>query len=190
MRLTYRREEGAEDRGFGPPGFAFRGAADALSDDARFYGYAIAPDLLLVPQPIPDALVRRIEQVTIEDEGDPVIEASYEGRVRGTGAFVVKLVGATLEAARDGAGGVAAGRRPRLPRAPRDEAGAAHAATRHLRPLGRAWQPGYGDRRYLASEQTVPVGAFLLDLDGRVFGVATELRPEDAERGGAPPGAR
>ena len=179
VRFTYRHQEDAseEDFGFGAAPF---GRTDEPSEDARVYGIAIAPDLLLVPQSIPDAWVKRIEQVTVEDEGDPVVAATYEGRVAGTGAFVVKLSSAAFDAApAEPVAAPAAGHAFLVHRVSKS-AGARRDVVTYDRSVGM--QIGYGDRTYLTSEQPVPAGAFLLDLDGRVFGVATELRPEDAER--------
>ncbi len=180
VRLTFRREGGSEME-FGVPGFSFGSNAGSSPDDARYYGYAIAPNLLLVPKPLSDALVRRIEKVTIEDEGDPVIEASYEGRVAGTGAFVVRLVGGILDTptAEGALPPPAAGHAFLVHRVSR-RAGSRRDSVTYDRSVGMP--NGYGDRPFFASEQPVAAGSFLMDLDGRVFGVATELRPEDAER--------
>ena len=62
-------------------------------------------------------------------------------------------------------------------------AGARRDVVEYDRSLGSA--RGYGDRSYLVSEQPVPSGSFLLDLEGRVVGFAADLLPEDVERGTA-----
>jgi len=192
VRLTYRKEESSEGDGFGPSfgpaGFGFGGAAGEPSDDERYYGLSIAPDLLLVPRPLPDAWVRRIEKLTVEDEGDPVIQATYEGRVKGTGAFLVRLAGGTLEACPFDTGPAPAPGHAFLVHRVAHRAGARRDTVTYDRSLG--FQLGYGDRPTLTSERPVPTGSFLMDVDGKLFGVATELRPEDAGAVGASRGRR
>jgi hypothetical protein len=165
--------------------FRFRETRDHgdAFDEARFYGLAISHDLLVVPATTGDEWVKRIERVTVEDDGDPPIAATFEGRVRGLGAFVVRLTSGIVDAV--------PAERPEPPGAEvaflvhrvRRRGGERRDTVDYDRGLGRA--RGYGDRTYFVSEGSVPAGSFLLDLDGRCLGFAAELRPEDAAREGA-----
>jgi hypothetical protein len=163
---------------FGP--FGTTSPTPEPDDETRWWGLAIAADRLLVPAVLPDAWVRRIGRIVVEEDGGPVYEAVFEGRLKSLGAFVVRIDGATVEAMPD--------RRPPFPPAEHAflvhrigwRAGARRDLVEYDRSLGRA--RGYGDLAYDASEEAVPAGSFLLDLDGNVLGAAVELLPHDVDR--------
>ncbi len=180
VRLSY--GAASRDDGSGSPfSFLSRSDEEEPDSDAKHYGLAIAPDLLLVPGFLPDGWVKRIERVVVEDAGrDPPLEATYEGRVRGLSAFVVRAAGAGFHAL--------PADRPPAPRAEHAflvhtvswRAGARRDLVEYDRSLGSA--RGYADKPTFTSEETVEPGSFLLDLDGKVLGFAARLTPEDAER--------
>ncbi len=179
VRIQYRPADEAGPLDASPLGGFGRAPEPEPDENARHYGLAIGPDRILVPVSLPDAWVARIEKVSIE-AGDEPIDATYEGRVRGLGAFVVRLTSGMVEPL--------PATRPAAP--PIEHAFLVHRVTyragdrRDLvtydRSLGSA--RGYGDRAYLTCEEAIPAGAFLLDLDGHPLGFAAELRPEDLER--------
>ena len=179
VRIQYRPADDAGPVDASPLGSFGRAPEPEPDENARHYGLAIGPDRILVPASLPDAWVARIEKVSIE-AGDEPIDAAYEGRVRGLGAFVVRLTSGMVEPRPA----------PRPAPPPIEHAFLVHRVTyragdrRDLvtydRSLGRT--RGYGDRAYLTCEEAIPAGAFLLDLDGRPLGFAAELRPEDLER--------
>ncbi len=179
VRIQYRPPDDAGPLDASPLGSFGRATEPEPDENARHYGLAIGPDRILVPVSLPDAWVARIEKVSIE-AGEEPIDAVYEGRVRGLGAFVVRLTSGMVEPL--------PASRPAAP--PIEHAFLVHRVTyragdrRDLvtydRSLGHA--RGYGDRAYLTCEEAIPAGAFLLDLDGKPFGFAAELRPEDLER--------
>ncbi len=176
VRLAY-RPEGPEDEAPGP----WRGAQDVgePDDDVVHFGIAVAPDLVVVPEPMPEPWIGRIDRVVVEPEGRPALAATFAGRVRNWGAFAVRLSGSTLPALGADA--------PEAPKA--GTAFLAHAVAwrggerrdhvEYHRSLGSP--RGYGDVRRLASEETVPASAFLWTLAGHAMGFSAELRPEDAE---------
>ena len=189
VRIFYReppKDGGGDDGPFGMIS-RMRGGHGEPDDDTRWFGLAISHDTLLVPGTVPDDWVKRIDKVVVEDDGDPEIQATYEGRVKGFGAFVLKLAGGYVD-------GLPAAR----PETPATESaflvhrvsrrgGARRDLVEPNRSLGRS--RGYGDRTYFTSEEAVPAGSFVLDLGGRVLGLAVELLPEDADKG-APRGRR
>jgi hypothetical protein len=183
VRLTYR--VASDDDGGSVLPFAYAGLSDDAEPDdhAVHYGVAVAPDRVVVPASIPDAWVRRIESVAVEDAEGGAHRGTFEGRLRGLGAFVVRVEPAlaTSLPPRDEA-------RTSAPPGPENaflvhrvafRAGARRDRVDMNRSLGEA--RGHGDRRYLASEEAVPAGAFLLDLDGEVLGFACDLLPEDVD---------
>lgn len=183
VRIAF-RAAGASDTSFDGEASSHAAVAGAVlpepDDEARWWGISVAPDLLLVPSAMPDAWVERISKVTVEDTGEPVIPATYEGRMRGLGAFVLKLTEATLDPL--------AASSPPPP--PSGEAflvhrvgwrgGSRRDAVDWNRSLGRS--RGYGDVGWLTSEDAVHPGSFLLDLEGRVLGFAAELVGGAGER--------
>ena len=191
LRVYYRTEE-SNDGGAGAFEMfsrfrsSFGGHAGDADPEGRLYGLAVSNDLLVVPANIPEEAVKRIERIVVEDDGDPTIEAKYEGKVRGFGVFVVRLQGAYLKEKE-----VLPADRLEAP--PAEHAFLVHRVSRRSgarrdlveydRSLGTA--RGYGDRRWFVSEEAVPAGSFLLDLEGRVLGLAVDLMPEDVERGAA-----
>lgn len=159
--------------------------------DARWWALAVAPDLLVVPSALPPSWVARLVKIQVEEREGPAIEGRYEGRLHDLGAFVVRLVGGTVDP-------VPAGRPP-APEAERAflvhrvgwRAGARRDQVDYRRSLGLA--RGYADRAWLASETAVEAGSFLLDLEGRVLGAAVELVPDDEDAArvrGRPDGSR
>jgi S1-C subfamily serine protease len=165
------------------------------AEDVRFYGLAVSHDLLLVPATVAEPWVKRIERIVVEDEGDPPIEAKFEGRVRGLGAFAVRLTSGLVEGVPAAKVEEPAAEAAFLVHRVSFRGGARRDAIDYDRSLGRA--RGYGDRTWFASEEAVRAGSFLLDLEGRVLGFAAELLPEDAaresnrgRRGGADDGSR
>jgi S1-C subfamily serine protease len=192
VRLRYRAAGDAEQDAASPFAFALDDPVAEPDDDRVHYGLRTSPGVVLVPSALPDAWVRRLESATVEVDapGGPTgsegprspttLPARFEGRVRGLGAFVLRIEGAAsvpFEA-------------ETCPRAPEPEeaflvhevafrGGARRDRTTYDRSLGRA--RGYGDERLLSSEQPVAAGAFLLALDGRVAGVACDLLPEDVD---------
>jgi hypothetical protein len=153
--------------------------------DTPRYGLAISPDLLLVPERLTDAAVRRLDRVRVDEPGHEPLDAVYEGRVRGYGAYVVRVPSASF----------AAVPARRLATPPRDRAFLVHTvawragARRDRVDYERSLGPsrGYADRPWLTTEGTVAEGSWLLDLDGRVLGFAARLLPEDAEPAHADP---
>lgn len=151
--------------------------------DARYWGLAVAPDVLVVPATLPPSWVTRLARVTVEEAGGVAHEARYDGRVPNLGAFVVRLAEARLDAL--------PALRPPPPPAHHAvlvhrtawRAGARRDGLAYDRSLGTT--RGYGDRRYLATEGAVEAGTVLLDLEGRVLGFSADLQPDDAERVGS-----
>jgi len=183
VRIAFRPASGESPALGGAEAFA-RGAVEAEpDDDTRWWGLALAPDLLLVPTPMPVAWIPRIAHVSVEDAGDPVIPAEFEGRLRGLGAFVIRLHDAIVDPLPAEQPQAPAAERAFLVHRAAWRAGARRDVVEYDRSLGSA--RGYGDRSYLVSEQPVPSGSFLLDLEGRVVGFAADLLPEDVERGTA-----
>jgi hypothetical protein len=190
LRVYYRTDDPDDGGGafemFSRIRMSFPGRGSDSDPDARLYGIAVSNDLLVVPASIPEEAVKRIERIVVEDDGDPTIEAKYEGKVRGYGMFVVRLQGGYLKDKE-----VLPADRPAAPAAEHAflvhrvsrRSGARRDLVEYDRSLGTA--RGYGDRRWFVSEQAIPAGSFLLDLEGRVLGLAVDLVPEDVERASA-----
>lgn len=147
---------------------------------SEHWGFAVAPDLLVVPARIEPDAVRRIESVRWKVDDGPGKEAQYAGKVRDYDAFLVRVPGATFQP---------------LPEAQPKVPGIGDAVLVHRtawrggerrdqvdynRVLG--WGRRYADRMHWALEREVDEGALLLDLDGKVLGFAARIDPEDKEQ--------
>lgn len=177
VRLGY-RPAGSEDEPLPGP---WRGSSDPgePDDDLVRFGIAVSPDLVVVPETLPESWIGRIERAAVEPEGRPRVAATFAGRVRGWGAFALRLTGATLpslgaEAPRPPAAGAAF-----LAHVAGWRAGARRDHVEYHRSLGSP--RGYGDVSRLATEEAVPSGAFLWTLAGQALGFSADLRPDDVD---------
>ena len=147
---------------------------------SEHWGFAVAPDLLVVPGRIEPDAVRRIESVRWKVDDSPGTDAQYAGKVRGYDAFLVRVPGGKFEPLAE-----------EQPKAP----GIGQAVLVHRtswrggerrdqvdynRVMG--WGRRYGDRPHWALEREVDEGALLLDLDGKVLGFAARIDPLDKEQ--------
>src|SRR5207244_2629053 len=92
VRIFYRaapKEGGADDGPFSVVSRIRGGGGQGPDDETRWFGLAISHDFLLVPGTLPDEWVKRIDKAVVEDDGDPEVQATYEGRLKGYGAFVL-----------------------------------------------------------------------------------------------------
>lgn len=170
VRLRTTKRDDREDGGFG---------GDDEDDRFEHWGFAVAPDLLVVVGRIEPDAVRRIESVRWKVDDGPGEPASYAGRVRGLDAYLVRVPGAAFaplpaeQPPVPGIGGAV------LMHHTAWRGGARRDQVEYNRVLG--WGRRYGDHLDLALERSVEEGSLLLDLEGRVLGVCARLDPEDKE---------
>jgi hypothetical protein len=179
VRIAWRETAPEDEAAAAPPAFA-RWADPGEPDGAAVrFGLAVAPDLVVVPETLPEAWIARIERVLVEPPGREPVEGRFAGRVRGYGAFAVRLPAAALPALAS----------PRAEVPPLGGAFLAHVAAFRggarrdevVRARGAGTPRGYGDRARFASDRPVPPGAFLRSLEGEVLGFAVDLVPQDLE---------
>lgn len=179
VRLVFRARSVDDDLG-GTASFLGATPPPEPDPDARHWGLAVAPDVLVVPTTLPASWVARLQRVTVEERGGIVHEARYEGRVPDLGAFVVRLVEARLDPMPAAQPPAPPPHHALLIHRTAWRAGARRDGITYDRSLGTT--RGYGDRRFLATEGAVEAGTVLLDLEGQVLGFSADLQPDDAER--------
>ncbi len=157
---------------------SFGGSSDG-DDKQEHWGFAVAPDLLVVTGRLEPDAVRRLESLRWKVDDGPGTPAAYLGKVRGLDAYVVRVEGASFEPLPAEQASVPPIGAAVLVHTTTWRGGARRDQVDMNRVLGRGRR--YGDNLDLALERPVTEGALLLDLDGRVFGVAMHLDPEDKE---------
>jgi hypothetical protein len=174
------RALGAEDEcAAGPPAFARLSDPGEPDGAAVRFGLAVAPDLVIVPETLPPEWIERIEKVVVEAAGKEPIEGRFAGRVRGFGAFAIRLPSPLLPALPAPKGEVPAQGAAFLAHVAAFRGGARRDEVARVRSAGTA--RGFGDRAWFASDRGVPRGAFLVSLEGEVLGLAADLVPEGLE---------
>ena len=174
LTVTFRTQS-RHDRDRDPFRYGGRGTAEE-----EFWGLAITPTALLVPEGLEEEKVRQVLSIRLDDVETEGVEVNYAGKVEGYQAFVVNVTGVELDALSGGE-----------PDSPQTDGalfvhrvahrgGARRDQVDYDRVAG--WFRGYGDRLFLATERKVGVGALLRDLDGGVLGFSTRLDPVDKER--------
>jgi hypothetical protein len=163
------------DRDRDPFRFGGRGTAEE-----EYWGLAITPDTLVVPELLEEEKVRRVLSIRLDDVEAEGVVASYAGKVEGYQAFVVRVEGVELDAVPAAAPPSPATDGALLVHRTAQRGGARRDQVDYDRVIGRF--RGYGDRSFLATERAVGTGALLRDLDGRVLGFSTRLDPVDKER--------
>jgi len=148
-------------------------------DKQEHWGFAVAPDLLVVTGRLEPDEVRRLESLRWKVNDGPGTPAAYVGKVRGLDAHVVRVEGASFEPLPAEQAAVPPIGAAVLVHTTTWRGGARRDQVDMNRVLGSGRR--YGDKLDLALERPVTEGALLLDLDGRVFGVAMHLDPEDKE---------
>lgn len=177
VRLAFRAATAAD---VATSGGARSVAAPEPDPEARLFGLALTPDTLVVPASLPAAWVLRIARVSVETPAG-ALAATYEGRLRDVGAFVLRLTEGRVDAALpDGADAATPPpeRHALLALRTAWRGGARRDAVSYDRSLGFA--RGYGDRRFFVTEGAIAPGAVLLDVAGRIFGLAVEHAPDAA----------
>jgi hypothetical protein len=179
VRLSWRAPDPEDEACAAPPAFAR--LADPGEPDAAVvrFGLAAAPDLVVVPETLPPPWIERIERVVVEPAGKEPVEGRFAGRVRGFGAFAVRLATSALPSLGAPRGPVPAAGAAFLAHVAAFRGGARRDEVARVRSAGVA--RGYGDRAWFASDRAVPRGAFLLSLEGEVLGLAADLVPEGLE---------
>lgn len=169
LRTTKRDDR--EDEGFG--------GDDDGEDRLEHWGFAVSPEVLVVPGRLEPDQVRRLESVRHKVDDGPGREARYLGKVKGLDAYLVEVKGAgfePLKAERRKVPGIGAAIQVHHTAW---RGGARRDQLDYDRIVGRGRR--YGDRLHLAVERPVEEGALLLDLEGGVLGFAARLDPEDKE---------
>ncbi len=159
----------------------FSMGGDDNQGEREFWGLAVSEDILLVIGRLEEDAIRKIKSVEMADtEEGAGEEAVFAGRLRGYNGFFVRLKEARVHAMDGGACPVPDSGEAMLFHRFVWRGGARRDQVDYNRVEG--YGRGYGDRRYLTLERSVPPGAVLLDASGQVLGFSTQLNPEDQEK--------
>ncbi|MFH1024007.1 MAG: PDZ domain-containing protein [Planctomycetota bacterium] len=187
VKLRFRQDAPEDDMG-GPMMFRFRsmmrfsghgGGEDAGEAEKTFYGIAVGPQRIFIPEDLDREAVKRIASVEVR-AGGKVFGGKFLGAFRDGSGFLVGVEGNLPESVDPAKSAALARVVPCLLVDVRDRFGAKFVRAEYSRWLTQ--ERGYRGRWHPVFLHPLPPGTWLADINGNVVGFAAREIPEDAEK--------